>query len=120
MSMDPNANDFRIAGSKPPISAMPSPKYPPIVRLHPAEVRRGDGTGIVYGSPYAILGREWITQAGLDWWAGHTGSLTVKLLNPATGNWTNYTGIGRIVSYEPDPDYQFVNFVFRIDNLRAA
>lgn len=120
MSLDPNANDFRINGDKPPIYAMPSPRYPSIVRLYEAEIRRGDGAGQVYGSPYSVVGREWISQIGLSWWAAATGNLTTKLLNPATGNWTNYTGIGRIVSYEPDPDYQFVNFVFRIDNLRAA
>lgn len=113
-------SEFTLNGDTPPDYARPMTDFPEIVHKPETTMRRVDKLGVTYGSPFAVLGRRWINQAGFSWWNSRVGSVTVRLLDPSDNTWKNYTGLGKVIAYSAEPNLTLSNFVYRIDRLRAV
>lgn len=102
--------------------------YAPIVRWNEPEARDGYGRPIATSSEmYAIIGRPSINTTGMAWWYTTVGlgtnvstTIYVKLFNPVTQTWTNYSGLAWRPTFSGGKaGNKVTDFAIKITNLEA-
>lgn len=120
----PPASVFWIAGCVPPWYAGPDRLHPPLVKYPEPKAKYGGGRPArAIGLPSAEVGREWISQQGLDWWMSLFTSTSepyiatsVSLYDPLSNGWRTGSGYVWKPEYRP-AENMYTDFRVKITGL---
>ena len=113
---------FAINGSIVPWYATADRMNPPVVRYPEPRARYGGGRPArAIGLPSAIVGREWISQEGLNWWMSLFEatdnpyiSASVTLYDPLSNGWRSGSG------YIWKPEYKSADNIYSEFRVRIT